>query len=137
MKYVLSKFKLFSDESRVRILMLLKGRELCVCQIMGVLDMSQPLVSMNLSLLERAEFLESRRDGKLMFYRLRRNLSKENRLFMALIDEVAGKNKIMARDLKSLKDCEEFQKISGKCDMKTFREFMERKGKKRFGGAGK
>lgn len=137
MQYVLGTFKLLSDESKLRVLMLLKEKELCVCQIMGVLGMSQPLVSRNLSMLEKAEFLEGRRDGKLMFYRIRKKLPKRNKLFIALVDELVGNEQKFVKDLKSLKECEEFQKISGKCDMETFKKFMKRKTKKRTGVAGK
>ena len=64
--------KMLSDRSRLRILMLLSGRELCVCQLMGALGMSQPLVSRNLSLLHKAGFLDDRRDGKMIFYTVKK-----------------------------------------------------------------
>ena len=62
MKKVEKIMKLLSDNTRLRILMLLTRRELCVCQIMGVLGVSQPLVSRNLKLLGDAGFL-SRTEG--------------------------------------------------------------------------
>ena len=42
-----------ADENRLRLLLLLRQRELFVCQLMAVLKLSQPLVSRNLALLER------------------------------------------------------------------------------------
>jgi DNA-binding transcriptional ArsR family regulator len=60
--------KLLSDSTRLRILMLLTKRELCVCQIMGVLGVSQPLVSRNLKLLGDAGFLAERRKGSLFLF---------------------------------------------------------------------
>ncbi|MGW8271895.1 MAG: ArsR/SmtB family transcription factor, partial [Thermodesulfovibrionales bacterium] len=63
MKKIEDTFKLLSDGTRLRILMLLDRNELCVCQLMAILGVSQPLVSRNLSLLARGGFLEDRREG--------------------------------------------------------------------------
>jgi DNA-binding transcriptional ArsR family regulator len=127
MQKVTEIFKLLSDESRLRILMLLEKKELCVCQIMGVLNMSQPLISRNLSLLLRAGFLEGRRDGKLMFYRIKKNLTKKNLLVLSVLKELLKDNRVLLKDVRSLKECEEFQRKTGKCGMKTFKAFMEKK----------
>ncbi len=124
MREVLDIIKLFSDESRLRILLLLLKKELCVCQIMGVLDMSQPLVSRNLSLLLRAGFLKDRREGKLMFYRTKIILPKKQRLFLAAVNELLQDDKTLKKDLRSLQDCNEFQKQTGRCDMVTLKAFM-------------
>ncbi len=118
-------FQLLSDESRLRMLMLLQNKELCVCQIMGVLGMSQPLVSRNLSLLAREGFLESRREGKLMFYRKKRKLQKAHLLTLSLLDELLKGDRRMVKDTDSLKACEEYQKKTGRCDMDTLKSYME------------
>jgi len=133
MKEITEIFKLLSDESRLRILMLLEKRELCVCQIMGVLNMSQPLVSRNLSLLAKAGFLSGRREGKLMFYRIKRNLTKKNLLILSVLKELLKDDRVLLKDFRSLKECEEFQKKTGKCDMETFKAFMKQKIRKRSG----
>ena len=124
MREVLDIIKLFSDESRLRILLLLLKKELCVCQIMGVLDMSQPLVSRNLSLLLKAGFLKDRREGKLMFYRANKILPKKHRLFLTAVNELLEDDKTLKKDLRSLQDCNEFQKQTGRCDMATLKAFM-------------
>jgi DNA-binding transcriptional ArsR family regulator len=134
MKEITEIFKLLSDESRLRILMLLEKRELCVCQIMGVLNMSQPLISRNLSLLAKAGFLAGRREGKLMFYRIKKNLARKNLLILSVLKELLKDDKVLIKDFKSLKECEDFQKRTGKCDMETFKAFMKQKKKKRSGG---
>jgi len=131
MKEITEIFKLLSDESRLRILMLLEKRELCVCQIMGVLNMSQPLISRNLSLLAKAGFLAGRREGKLMFYRIKKNLARKNLLILSVLKELLKDDKVLTKDFKSLKECEDFQKRTGKCDMETFKAFMKQKKKKR------
>ena len=123
-------FRLLSDETRLRIFMLLAHRELCVCQIMGVLGVSQPLVSRNLSLLSSAGLLRERREGKLIFYGLKKKpVPAVSRMLTLLKAELKGDKRI-EEDLRSLSDCHEFQKKTGKCDMKTFLAFMK-KGRER------
>lgn len=136
MKTVTDTFKLFTDELRVRLLMLLDRKELSVCQLMGITDASQPLVSHNLSMLYRGGFLDERRDGKLRFYSIRNDLSKDRK---ALLDLLRGQVKNESRyreDLVTLKECGEFQKRKGTCDMKTLKEFIEWKknGKRKMPG---
>jgi DNA-binding transcriptional ArsR family regulator len=134
MKEITEIFKLLSDESRLRILMLLEKKELCVCQIMGVLNMSQPLISRNLSLLAKAGFLDARREGKLMFYKTKKTLTKRNLLILSVLKDLLKDNDVLLKDFGSLKECEEFQKRTGRCDMETFKAFMKQKRKKRSGG---
>lgn len=123
--------KLFSDENRLRLLMLLAKKELCVCQLMGVLGVSQPLVSRNLSLLSAAGLLKERKDGKLSFYSLRKDLSRTaDRVFKALRDDLKD-DPVAHEDLESLGECYEFMKKTGKCDMKTFLAYMNKKRKKK------
>ncbi len=125
--------KLFSDETRLRILMLLARKELCVCQVMGVLGVSQPLVSRNLSLLSAAGLLDERKDGKLSFYALKKNLPGTAGSIVRALREDLRDDPVILDDLDSLGECQEFQKATGRCDMKTFLEYMKkrRKAKKR------
>lgn len=118
--------KLLSDNTRLRILMLLTGRELCVCQVMGVLGISQPLVSRNLKLLGDAGFLEERKEGKLVFYSMKNKMDALNARMIELLKDALKGDRILSEDLRSLRDCEEFQKKTGKCDMKTFSEYMSK-----------
>ncbi len=130
MKNMAGVMKLLSDPSRLRILMLLSRRELCVCQIMGVLGISQPLVSRNLNLLSGAGFLEERRKGKMVFYSLKKDLPEVSGKVIGLLLDVLSSDKILAGDIRSLRDCEEYQKRTGKCDMKTLTDFMAKKKKR-------
>lgn len=133
MKNIVKLMKLLSDPARVRILILLAQKELCVCQIMGVLGISQPLVSRNLNLLDGAGFLQGRKEGKLVFYSLSKAMPVVNKKAVDLLKESLKGDSILAEDLGSLRDCEEFQKKTGRCDMKTFSEFMKSTRKRRFG----
>jgi ArsR family transcriptional regulator len=63
--------KALSDGTRLRILNLLGTGELCVCDLMAVLDMPQSKVSRHLAYLRGAGWVAGRRSGKWMYYRLR------------------------------------------------------------------
>jgi len=62
--------KALSDESRVRALMMLRGRELCVCQLIQLLGLAPSTVSKHMSILRETGLVESRKEGKWMYYRL-------------------------------------------------------------------
>ena len=62
--------KALADENRVRILAALKGREMCVCQIIDLLQLAPSTVSKHLSILRQARLLEARKNGRWMYYRL-------------------------------------------------------------------
>lgn len=61
-------FKVISDTNRLKILEILRGGERCQCEIIPMLDQSQPTVSRHLRLLEEGGLIRSRRDGTRMFY---------------------------------------------------------------------
>ncbi len=130
MKNFAEVFKTLSDENRLRMLMILSEKELCVCQIMGIIGQSQPMISRNLSILSRAGFLEERKEGKLKFYRVRDNISSIHKDIIRLLRHWLADDEVMKRDLETLQECTEFQKLTGRCDMETFREFMKRKRQK-------
>ena len=70
MKDLTSIFKALSDETRLRILKLLEGGELCVCDVVAALDMIQPQVSFHLGVLKKAALLKGRKQGKWMHYKI-------------------------------------------------------------------
>jgi ArsR family transcriptional regulator len=63
-------FKALADETRIRILGLLEVREMCVCEIMAALDLTQPTASHHLGLLKNAGLISDRKRGKWVFYSL-------------------------------------------------------------------
>lgn len=63
-------FKALSDETRLRALMLLTHGELCVCDVMAVLEQPQSKVSRHLAYLKHSGLVQSRRVGVWMHYRL-------------------------------------------------------------------
>ena len=63
-------FRAAADPCRLRILMLLKEGELCVCEIMTALKKPQSSTSHHLSILREGGLIKERRDGKWSYYRL-------------------------------------------------------------------
>lgn len=61
-------FSALADETRLKILRLLMIREMCVCEIMVALDLTQPTASHHLNLLENAGLVKDRKEGKWVFY---------------------------------------------------------------------
>lgn len=59
-----------ADKNRLRLLHAMRGGEICVCFLQGVLQTNQPKVSRHLAYLKRARLVESRRQGKWRHYRL-------------------------------------------------------------------
>jgi ArsR family transcriptional regulator len=59
-----------ADNTRLRILQLLAKEELCACEVMAALDLTQPTTSHQLGILERSRLVASRREGKWVFFRL-------------------------------------------------------------------
>jgi len=61
-------FKALADETRLRILRLLSVREMCVCEVMVALGLTQPTASHHLGLLENVGLVKDRKEGKWVFY---------------------------------------------------------------------
>jgi ArsR family transcriptional regulator len=65
-------FAALADPTRLRLLNLMDGREVCVCYFVEVLKQGQPKISRHLAYLRRAGIVEARREGKWMHYRIER-----------------------------------------------------------------
>ena len=64
-------FKALSDPIRLRIILLLQAEgELCVCDLMAVLNLPQSTVSRHLAYLRRSCWVDTRREGLWMHYKL-------------------------------------------------------------------
>ena len=59
-----------ADETRLRIILALSHQELCVCQIISLLELAPSTISTHLSLLAKAGIVEKRKLGKWAYYRL-------------------------------------------------------------------
>jgi len=70
MKGIVRQFKAFSDETRLRMLHLLLKGELCICELMEVLQLPQSKVSRHMAYLKAAGLVDDRREGVWVYYSL-------------------------------------------------------------------
>jgi ArsR family transcriptional regulator len=61
-------FAALADRTRLRLLNLMNGKEVCVCYFVEILGQSQPKISRHLAYLRRAGIVAARREGKWMHY---------------------------------------------------------------------
>lgn len=61
--------KALSDPNRVRVLLVLKGRELCVCQLVELLGLAASTVSKHIAVLRQAYLVDNRKEGRWAYYR--------------------------------------------------------------------
>ena len=119
------------DENRLRILMLLRERELCVLEVMGVLGLSQPLVSSHLAVLRHAGLVTARRDGRRMRYALSEEAARGGKHgLVQLVARTVADEEVVAADRARLAECRDFRAASGSCDRETLARFTKtRRGK--------
>jgi ArsR family transcriptional regulator, arsenate/arsenite/antimonite-responsive transcriptional repressor len=106
-------FAALSDRTRLRLLNLMNGREVCVCYFVEILAQSQPKISRHLAYLRRAGVVAARREGKWMHYKIAMPAhSGAVRILRQTLD-VLREEKSMQADLARLsKACCAPQKIS-------------------------
>ena len=96
--------KAISDETRLRILRVLMERECCVCEIMQALDISQSRSSRNLSILENAGYVKSKRDGFWTVHFIDvQNTDKYYETFVRTVKDALNGDEQVALDLERLK----------------------------------
>jgi DNA-binding transcriptional ArsR family regulator len=104
MKDVLAITKALADENRTRVLMFLRAGELCVCQIMEMLGLAPSTVSKHLNILHHAGLLESRKEGRWIYYWLPgRDAPPRIRGVLRWLQESLADDPQIAQDAKKLK----------------------------------
>jgi len=104
MKTTARLFKVLSDETRLRILALLREGELCVCDLMAILELPQSTVSRHLAYLRNAGLVEDRRQGVWMFYRLTTDNTPFAGALLALLGSRFDELPQVGKDLASLRE---------------------------------
>lgn len=120
MNQLTSLFKILSDETRLRILFLLYQEELCVCQLTGILEMSQPKISKSLSKLRDLGLVSDNRREKFVYYSLKRG----NETLLKILGDLYGgiaEYPVLLEDQKGLGNKEFYlsQCSPGECEEGT------------------
>lgn len=95
-------FAALADRTRLRLLNMLGGDEVCVCFFAEVIGTNQPKISRHLAYLKRARLVKARRDGKWMHYRITEPENQKAREVFAEIMEMLKEDKEMQTDCKNL-----------------------------------
>lgn len=74
-------FKIVSDETRLRILMLLSKQELCVCELVQIMGESQPKISKHIAKIRAQKLVTTKRNEQFIYY----SLNDENKLLSDLL----------------------------------------------------
>lgn len=100
-------FKMLSDETRVRILVLLYHKKLCVCEICGVMEETQPKISKHLAKLRDMGFVKDERKEQFIYY----YLNFDNKLFEGVIKDIVEnieEYETLKKDVEKVATAEEF-----------------------------
>ena len=97
--------KALAEENRLRILLALDGRELCVCQLIELLELAPSTVSKHMTVLKQARLVNGHKDGRWMYYRLADAQStREVKEAIAWVKKSLLKDKRICNDAKRLKE---------------------------------
>jgi ArsR family transcriptional regulator len=92
-------FQALGDATRLRLVNLLtQTGEVCVCELVDALDLPQYNVSRHLQILLKAGWLEDRKVGKWVYYRIARNLKPYHRSLLRAIDQLREEREDFRRD---------------------------------------
>ena len=111
MQELLKAFKALGDETRVRLLKLLQQRELCVCELIQALNMTQSRVSRNLGILKNAGLVKDRRDGLWVHYSLNDDAKPYIKELLEMLKDSCNDDKIIAKDLIELSKTKKLSNI--------------------------
>jgi ArsR family transcriptional regulator, arsenate/arsenite/antimonite-responsive transcriptional repressor len=104
MRDLMAVIKALADENRVRILMALDPKELCVCQIVELLGLAPSTVSKHMAILKQARLVDSRKEGRWMFYRLAEDdVPAEAKRMTSLVAQLLADDPQAREDAKQLR----------------------------------
>jgi DNA-binding transcriptional ArsR family regulator len=106
MKEFMSVAKALADENRVRVLMFLHKGKLCVCQIVEMLGLAPSTVSKHMAILQQAGLVESRKEGRWVYYRL-----AERGAPPCVREAIRWVEKCLAADPQVLQDAKRLAKV--------------------------
>ena len=104
MRDLMAVLKALADENRVRALMALAPGETCVCQIVELLGLAPSTVSKHMAILKQARLVNSRKEGRWIFYRrAEEDATVEAREMTALVSRLLAEDPQQRDDVKRLR----------------------------------
>jgi len=102
-------FKALSDETRLRIIGLLFEREICICELEQVFNLSLSTISRHMNILKMAGLVKGRRDGQWIHYHLE---PKDGyvRAVLRFLKEILKDNEVIKEDKKALSSAKRLSK---------------------------
>ncbi|HKO18014.1 MAG TPA: metalloregulator ArsR/SmtB family transcription factor [Acidobacteriaceae bacterium] len=95
-------FAALADRTRLRLINLMRDREVCVCYFVEILGLTQPKISRHLAYLRRSSLVLARREGKWMHYRIDPSLDPAVRRIVDRALEALHGERQFQRDLEKL-----------------------------------
>ena len=107
MEKLLNAFKVLSDETRIRILVMLYHKKLCVCELCGVLEESQPKISKHLAKLRDMGYVIDERHEQFIYY----CLNRDNKVIKTILKDIVTNIEdypTLIKDIEKLETAEKF-----------------------------
>lgn len=104
MRELMTALKAVADKNRMRILKILEGKSMCVCELAAVLKIKQPSVSKHLSILKNAGLIQDKRNGQWIDYSLcTEMINKYSSVIQSMIKNWLQDDPIIKGDLQKIK----------------------------------
>lgn len=107
MKQITELFKVLSDETRVRIINLVYKHDLCVCELVEILQESQPKISKHIAKLRQIDLVTTERNEQYIYYRFNHGHESYEKIISNMIQEISSVD-IYKKDLERLQAIETF-----------------------------
>ena len=96
MESISTLFKILSDETRLRIIHLLYHHDLCVCELVEILDESQPKISKHIAKIRTEKLVSTNQNQQFIYY----SLKKDNPMTMNVLNALFKEsNDVLSKDL--------------------------------------
>ena len=104
--------KALADETRLRIMNVLRQESLCVCDLEAVLRLSQSNASRHLTKLRHCRLIVAEKQAQWVYYRINEKLLVEQSFVRALLEQELDKSEKYQQDLSTLR---QYRKQGGGC----------------------
>lgn len=101
MQELLNIFKALSEETRLKMLKIMGKGEICVCDLVSALDVSQPKISFHLNALKEAGLIKDRKQGKWVHYSINDSDMFKRFLMLSVLERISDET--MKKDFIRLK----------------------------------